>query len=114
MKRTIKLSLIGGFALCVALVGLGSARSTGTASETNSPRTLYVQNCARCHGLDGRANTKMGRKLEAADLTSSDVQEMDSARIARAIRNGRPGMPAFGRKLRPSQVSAIAEYVRSF
>lgn len=114
MKRMLKLSLISGFAICAALVGLIHAGPNNARFSSSSPRTLYVQNCARCHGRDGRANTRMGRKLEAADLTSSDVQAMSPERIARAIRNGRPGMPAFGKRLRPAQVSAIAEYVRSF
>lgn len=79
-----------------------------------SPRSLYIQNCARCHGANGKAQTARGRKLEAADLTSADVQGMSSARITRTIKNGRPGMPAFGKKLTPQQIASVTSYVRLF
>ena len=82
--------------------------------EGASPRSLYVQNCATCHGSNGKAQTARGKKLEAADLTSTDVQEMSEAKIIRAITNGRPGMPSFKRKLTGKQISQVAAYVHTF
>lgn len=115
MKQRFKLILIAIFSATASVMAIHHGSNTASASsESASPRSLYVQNCARCHGSDGRANTPMGRKLEAADLTAADVQGKSAASISRAIKNGRPGMPAFGKRLRPAQVSSIAGYVRSF
>ncbi len=35
----------------------------------------YEKNCAKCHGPDGKGDTKMGKKLEIKDLTDAKVQE---------------------------------------
>jgi mono/diheme cytochrome c family protein len=116
MKRQMKYALIAIFSVIafVAAIYQGFSSVHAESLETASPRSLYLQHCARCHGSDGRANTPMGRKLEAADLTNADVQDKRAASISRAIKNGRPGMPAFGKRLRPAQISSIANFVRSF
>jgi mono/diheme cytochrome c family protein len=93
-----------------------TATPSAAAGETGtlvSPRSLYVSNCARCHGSDGRAQTRLGRKLEADDLTTSHVKGMDRARVIRMITNGKGDMPSFKRKLTAAQISSIAEYIRS-
>ena len=38
------------------------------------PKTNWANNCAQCHGPDGRANTKMGKQLSAKDLTDPKVK----------------------------------------
>ena len=34
----------------------------------------WKEHCAKCHGDDGKGDTKMGRKLSIADLTDPAVQ----------------------------------------
>lgn len=36
--------------------------------------TNWTDNCAKCHGADGKGGTKMGKKLNIADLTDAKVQ----------------------------------------
>ena len=104
------------FVFIVAAVWLLIPSSKGlvAAAEEASPRSLYVQHCASCHGGNGKAQSSRGRKLEAVDLTSADVQAMGTARIIRAITNGRVGMPGFKKKLSRKQIAQVAGYVRSF
>ena len=115
MKRRIKVTLIAVFsAMAFVTAVVGSSRTLAIGSDKPaSPIRLYVQNCARCHGSDGRANTPMGRKVDAANLTDADVKSKSVASISRAIKNGRPGMPAFGKRFTPAQISSIAGYVKS-
>ena len=75
--------------------------------------SLYRVHCSRCHGGDGRSNTKEGRRTEAADLTDESVQNMDSAKMGRIIRNGKGDMPG-NKKLSAAQVAAIVRHVRGF
>ena len=34
----------------------------------------WSEHCVKCHGEDGKGQTKMGKKLAIADLTSAEVQ----------------------------------------
>jgi mono/diheme cytochrome c family protein len=74
---------------------------------------LFVENCATCHGKDGRAKTFHGRLVGAQNLTEWEWQPTDDD-ILQAIRTGPSLMPAFGKKLSPAEIDALAGYVRTF
>jgi len=46
------------------------ALSVGAADA----KALYEQQCAKCHGPDGKGDTKMGKKMGAKDYTNPKVQ----------------------------------------
>jgi mono/diheme cytochrome c family protein len=83
------------------------------------PKTNWVNNCAQCHGPDGRANTKMGKQLSAKDLTDPKVQaSFSDAKAAEVIKNGvkqngKTTMKAFGGKLTDDEIKALVAYVRT-
>jgi len=62
MKKTIT------FTLTLLVAGLLSACG-GDAKEN------FDKSCAKCHGADGKGQTKMGQKLGIKDLTDAKVQE---------------------------------------
>lgn len=70
---------------------------------------LFKQNCAVCHGEDGRGGVGVPLALPSFLANVSDDY------LAKTIRHGRPGrvMPAF-EKLSDAQVKAIVDYVRGF
>ena len=37
-------------------------------------KATYEKDCAKCHGADGKGDTKMGKKLGAKDYTDPKVQ----------------------------------------
>ncbi len=37
-------------------------------------KAVYSDNCAKCHGDDGKGQTKMGQKVGARDYTDAKVQ----------------------------------------
>jgi len=52
-------------------------------------KVVYAKNCAKCHGNDGKGETKMGKKLGAKDYTDAKVQaEMKGADAIKAIKEG--------------------------
>ena len=54
-----------------AILGLASTISLRAADG----KQLYSDNCAKCHGDDGKGQTKMGQKLGARDYTDAKVQD---------------------------------------
>jgi mono/diheme cytochrome c family protein len=76
-------------------------------------------NCAQCHGKSGNADTKMGKTLNAKDLTDPKVQAaFTDAKATESIKNGvkengKTTMKAFGDKLSDDEVKALVAYVRT-
>ena len=47
------------------------------------------QTCAKCHGADGKGDTKMGKKLEIKDLTDAKLQaSLKDEDMLKAIKEG--------------------------
>jgi len=58
--------------LIVAVVfSLGSVLTTWAADA----QANWDTSCAKCHGADGKGETKMGKKLNIRDFTDAKVQE---------------------------------------
>jgi cytochrome c553 len=83
-------------------------------------KALYEKDCAKCHGADGKGETKMGKKAGAKDYTSAKVQEelKDDAAV-KAIKEGykdKDGKvvmkPAEG--LSDEDIKGLVGYMRKF
>ena len=83
-------------------------------------KATYDSNCAKCHGADGKGQTKMGQKLGIKDYTDPKVQEAltDDAAI-KAIKEGLKNKdgktlmkPAKG--LSDDDIKALVAYMRTF
>ena len=49
----------------------------------------YEKNCAKCHGADGKGQTKMGQKLGTKDYTDPKVQaEMKDDKSFKSLKEG--------------------------
>ena len=78
-------------------------------------RGLFVENCAACHGKNGRAHNFHGILVGAQNLTKANWQTNTADdEIIYAIKTGPGAMPAFEKKLSPSEIDALAKYVRTF
>lgn len=82
------------------------------APSASSAAELFRQNCAACHGPDGRGNARTG----TPNFTELSVQRsLSNQGVLDAIRNGKGGvMPAWSGRLTDAQISELADYVRSF
>jgi cytochrome c553 len=62
------------------------AALTGYAADAASN---WTDSCAKCHGADGKGDTKMGKKLSIADLTDAKVQaKFTDEQAFKAIKEG--------------------------
>jgi cytochrome c553 len=75
MKKTLLVTFVIAAALCSA--------SAGDAKEN------YDKGCAKCHGKEGKGDTKMGQKLGIKDYTDAKVQaDMKDDAAFKAIKEG--------------------------
>jgi mono/diheme cytochrome c family protein len=105
MKRIIALSIS---------ILIGAPLSARAADA----KTNWDNNCAQCHGKDGRADTKMGKTLSAKDLTDPKVQAaFTDAKATQSIKEGvkqnGTTMKAFAGKLTDDEIKALVAYVRT-
>ena len=75
---------------------------------------VYADQCAVCHGADGKGQTPMGKKLKVSDWgDGKTLDRMTDTALASEIRVGKLAMPGYP-KLDDDQLKAMVEYVRSF
>ncbi len=106
------------FLIIIALVAFGlTSRAQPTnhtdvhAADLSQPviggiggRTLFLRNCAHCHGADAHGDD--GPDLHDLGFTNEW--------IANRIRKGKAGqMTAFAGKLQPAEINALVAYVQS-
>jgi cytochrome c553 len=80
---------------------------------------LWAKECASCHGVDGKANTKIGKIQKVKDLTDPEVRaKFDRARMIESTKNGilkadgkTPWMKEYGTKLSDEQIGALVDHV---
>jgi len=58
----------------LALLAIPAAFAFATSVFAADGPAVYADNCAKCHGDDGKGATKMGTKLGARDYTDATVQ----------------------------------------
>jgi cytochrome c553 len=79
----------------------------------------WEKSCAKCHGPDGKGDTKMGKKLEVKDFTDAKVQaDMKDDAMLKAIKEGvkdgdKTRMKAV-EGLSDEEMKALVDYVRKF
>jgi cytochrome c6 len=93
--------------------------ATPLAVRAADAKALWANNCAQCHGASGKGDTKMGKILNAMDLTDPKKQaSFTDAKAAETIKNGvkqngKTTMKAFGGKLSDDEIKALVAYVRT-
>ena len=103
----------------IAVLTISLLIATPLAVRAADAKANWDNNCAQCHGKDGRADTKMGKMLSAKDLTDPKVQaEFTDTKATQSIKegvkqNGKTTMKAFGGKLTDDEIKALVAYVRT-
>jgi cytochrome c6 len=104
---TILLVLFAGLTLFVVSI-VQASPGPDSAASTATFRTK----CATCHGQDG-GGSEVGKSMNVPDLRSPAVQKLPDAELAKAISDGKGGMPPFKDSLSEDQIHALVKQIRS-
>ena len=108
MKRELTIGLLcTGFLLAAPVFGA-------------DVKANWDKHCAKCHGPDGKGQTKMGRQAGAKDYTDPKVQAaftdengFKSVKEGQKV-NGKEAMKPFADKLTDDEIKALVSYMRAF
>ena len=83
-------------------------------------KAIFEKDCAKCHGTDGKGDTKMGKKNGVKDYTDAKVQaEMKDDTAIKSIKEGvkdKDGKVLMkpAENLSDDEVKALVAYMRTF
>jgi cytochrome c6 len=103
----------------ILIITISLFAASAISARAADAKANWDANCAQCHGKSGNADTKMGKTLNAKDLTDAKVQaEFTDAKATQSIKegvkeNGKTTMKAFGGKLTDDEIKALVAYVRT-
>jgi len=90
------------------------------AANAADAKATYEKDCAKCHGADGKGETKMGQKMGAKNYTDAKVQaDLKDEAACKAIKEGlkdKEGKvlmkPAEG--MSDADIKGLVAYMRTF
>jgi len=81
-------------------------------------KTAWTDTCAKCHGEDGKGQTKIGDKVREKGKTMPDLTapKTDHAKYLDIITKGVPDslMKAYESKFTADQLKALADFAKAF
>ena len=83
-------------------------------------KTNWETHCMKCHGADGKGNTKMGRQSGVKDYTDPKVQaEMKDDKALKIIKEGivekgKKKMDPYADKLSEQEMKELIAHMRTF
>ena len=104
------------YRLLAAVLFLGTA----LAARAADAQTNWEEQCAKCHGADGKGQTKQGKKLSIGDFTDAktqaaftDEQAFKAMKEGLTDKNGKTTMKAI-EGLSDDDMKALIPIVRAF
>jgi len=106
MKKTV--------ILAVSLFAVSAVCGFSAEAKEN-----WEQHCAKCHGADGKGDTKMGKKLEVRDYTNAAVKaSLKDEEALKALKegltkDGKQLMKPFSPDISDDELKALIAYLRT-
>jgi mono/diheme cytochrome c family protein len=99
--------------LCAGLLAVAALAQRATAQAPTEAKTLYDENCKKCHGVRGVPPKAMKTKFEKiATFDAAFVAKHSVDSIAKVLAKGKSeDMKSFKDKMTPAQLTAVAQYV---
>ena len=103
-----------------ALLTIALCIATVTSMRAADTKENWEKNCQKCHGPDGKGQTKMGRQSGVKDYTDPKVQaELTDQNAIKIIKEGivekdKKKMDPYKDKFTDEEIKALIAYIRAF
>ena len=103
----------------IALTSLVFSLATGVAFAAAAAEN-WDNNCASCHGADGKGQTKTGKKLKLRNYTDAKVQAgLKDDAMCKAVTDGikvdgKEKMKAFKEEISADEIKDLVAHIRKF
>jgi cytochrome c553 len=110
MKTNLKFTMFAATLLGIAVM----------SAQAADVKENWEKNCVKCHGADGKGQTKMGQKAGVKDYTDAKVQEeMKEDKAFKSVKEGQKDgdkekMKPFADKLSDDEIKALVAHMRTF
>ncbi|MDP2137305.1 MAG: cytochrome c [Candidatus Didemnitutus sp.] len=101
----------------IVIAGVAFAFAAGMSHAATAAEN-WENSCASCHGEDGKAQTKLGKKLKVRDYTLAAVQaEMKDDEMLKAIldgyfENGKERMKGYKDEYSEQEAKDLVTFIR--
>lgn len=96
------------------------ASALGASSAVAAEAAVNFDNhCAKCHGADGKGQTKVGKKLNVRDMTTDEYKKsLDDAKAVAALKDGikkdgKEIKKSYAGEFSDAELKALVAYVRA-
>ena len=99
--------------MLIAAATMLSGFAQRTFAQDSEGKTLYDDNCKKCHGVRGTPPKAMKTKFEKiATFDAAFIEKHSVDSIAKVLAKGKnEDMKSFKDKLTPAQMATVAQYV---
>ena len=104
----------------ILILTVAALAATALIARAENVKEIYVKQCTKCHGAEGKGDTKAGKQMGAADFTDAKLQEkFTDEQMFKVIKEGVKDekgkikmKPA--EKVTDDEIKALVKLVRSF
>ena len=104
----------------LAVLTIAVLAAAALSAQAADVKENWEAQCAKCHGADGKGQTKMGQKLKAKDYTDAKVQaDLKDDEMVKVIKEGAKDKETGkvvmkGSDLSDTEIKAFVPYIRAF
>ena len=102
------------------VIAIGLTVATASTAWAADVKENWDKHCLKCHGADGKGNTRMGKQSGVKDYTDPKVQEElkdeNAVKIIKEgiVEKGKKKMDPYKDKLSDDEIKALIGYIRAF
>jgi len=104
----------------IIMLSIAAVALAAWSARAGDAKALYADSCAKCHGADGKGDTKMGQRLGAKDYSTAAVQDALKDDVAfKSIKEGLKGADG-STKMKAAEgisdddIKGLVAYMRTF